>query len=118
MKSLKETLAISITMIGMAFVADSWLYGCLTPGQIGADVHAACTLVGVVDPDAGINESICATADELSALAAAAVEAATMARSDGGARKAGQCNRIPNTGTCATETELAYAIAKVKAARK
>lgn len=90
--------------------------GCgVTPKQASDGAQAACTLVEAYADSAAV-DSICATAPELAAIAAAAAEARAAAR-DAGARSAAPCRRIPGTETCATEAEIAAGIRAVKAKR-
>lgn len=115
MKSIRETVAVIMVLVGMAIAVDK-LCDCVTPQQSAAAAKTACTLVEAYRDTPQV-ESICATAPEIAELATAAVEAMQAERADGG-RKAVECKRIPDTGTCATDAELAAAIRSVKAGRK
>lgn len=89
--------------------------GCgATPKQVSDGTDAACKLVEAFSGTPAV-ESICATAPELAALAAAALDARAAAAARD--RKADQCKPVPTTTVCVTETELAAGIRSVKAKR-
>ncbi len=84
-----------------------------TTQQIGAATDAACTLLDAFasSPE---EEALCATADDLAAIA----NSIRLARADAGpGRKSGICRIVPTQTVCATDGELAAAIKARKASR-
>ncbi len=94
------------------------LASCLTPKEIAVVGKESCTLVGLLDAGPTV-ESMCATAAELAAIAAA-VLAQRNAEADSGvtlARRLESCSLVPASQVCATSSELTTAIRSVKAVR-
>lgn len=103
--AISIAVAMSVTLAACGF----------TPKQAGEGAQATCTLVEAFADSATV-DSVCATAPELAALTAAALDARATAR-DAGSRYAAPCRRIPGTETCATEAEIAAGIRAVRAKR-
>lgn len=94
------------------------LASCLTPKEIAVVGKESCTLVGLLDAGPAV-ESMCATAAELAAIAAA-VLAQRSAETDSGvtlARRLEGCSLVPSSQVCATSSELTTAIRSVKAVK-